>query len=56
MSIEAPMNEYEAALFSALMTVTRFIRDLGAGREALASEFRESVEWTANADGALAVE
>jgi hypothetical protein len=42
MSIDRPMNEYEGALFSALWVLTRAIRDLGAGREALASAFRDS--------------
>ena len=42
MSIGRPMNEYEGALFSALMTVTKAIRDLGAGRASLAGEFRVS--------------
>lgn len=42
MTIGRPMNEYEGALFSALMIVTRAIRDLGNSRAALAAEFRES--------------
>ena len=36
------MNECEGALFSALWVLTKAIRDLGAGRQALASAFLES--------------
>jgi hypothetical protein len=42
MSIDRPMNEYEGALFSALWVLTQAVRDLGAGREALATAFRKS--------------
>ncbi len=42
MGIERPMNEYELALFSAVMTLTKAVVALGANRTALAASFRES--------------
>ncbi len=41
MSIERPMNEYELALFSAVMTLTKAVVALGANRAELAASFRE---------------
>jgi chemotaxis receptor (MCP) glutamine deamidase CheD len=44
MGIERPMNEYEGALFSAMMTLVKTVVELGADRAALAAKFRESAE------------
>ena len=47
MSIERPMNEYEGALFSAVMTLIKTVVSLGVDRPTLAAEFRDSARLAA---------
>ena len=44
MSIARPMNEYESALFSAVMILIRATVDLGIDRPTLAARFREAAQ------------
>ncbi|MGH6988909.1 MAG: hypothetical protein ACREFD_03600 [Stellaceae bacterium] len=42
MNADRPMNEYEGALFSAVMILIGALVDLGINRPALAAKFREA--------------
>jgi hypothetical protein len=42
-----PMNEHEAALFSAVVTLIQTVISLGADRAKLAADFMESAEFAA---------